>query len=223
VTINGKQAPLYYASPTQINLQVPFETATGIAEITVSAGGSTSNRVTVYVNRTSPGVFANGATGLGYAASLHGDYSLITPQNPAKPGEAIMVYLTGLGRTNPPIATGAAGPTAEPLARAVEPIDVSVANRAATLLYDGMAPGLRGYQINITVPVTTPAGDQYMDVGGPDALNSQILLPISGTRAATEVAPRKRPARGAAQSSLRTRSGFKPGDTSSSDSPSRSR
>lgn len=205
VTINGKQAPLYYASPTQINLQVPFETATGIAEITVSVGGGNSNRVTVYVNRTSPGVFANGATGLGYAASLHGDYSLITPQNPAKPGESIMVYLTGLGRTNPPIATGAAGPAAEPLARAVEPIDVSVGNRSATLLYAGMAPGLRGYQINITVPVTTPAGDQYMDVGGPDALNSQILLPISGTRAATEVAPRKRPARGP-QSSLRTRS-----------------
>jgi uncharacterized protein (TIGR03437 family) len=224
VTINGVKAPLYYVSPTQINAVVPFETLTGVAEITVSKSGATSNRVTVYVNQTAPGVFAVPATGLGYAAALHGDYSLITPQNPAKPGEAVMVYLTGLGRTNPQIATGAAGPSAEPLARALLPIDVNVNNRIAQLLYAGMAPGLRGYQVNIVVPATTPGGDQYVDVGGPDALNSQILLPISGTRAATQVKPRKRPAHGAAQSSLRTRSVFKPGAVNSAaDSPSRSR
>ncbi len=224
VTINGVQAPLYYVSPTQINAVVPFETQTPVAEITVSKAGTSGNRVTVYVNQTAPGVFAVPPTGLGYAAALHGDYSLITPQNPAKPGEAIMIYLTGLGRTNPQIATGAAGPSAEPLARTVQPIDVSIAGRAATILYSGMAPGLRGYQINITVPATTPGGDQYVDVGGPDALNSQILLPVSGTKAAAEVTTRNRPAHGTAQSSLRTRNTFNPGAVNSAaDSPSRSR
>jgi uncharacterized protein (TIGR03437 family) len=225
VTIDGRAAPLYYVSPTQINAIVPFETPTGVAEITVSRGGSTSKRVTVYVNRTAPGVFAVPPTGLGYAAALHGDYSLITPQNPARPSEAIMVYLTGLGRTNPQIATGAAGPSAEPLARAVEVIDASINGRAANILYAGMAPGLRGYQINLTVPAATPAGDQYLDVGGPDALNSQILLPISGVRSATSTAtPRtQRPARGG-QKSLRTRSSFNPGARDASvSSPSRER
>jgi uncharacterized protein (TIGR03437 family) len=225
VTINGIQAPLYYVSPTQINAVVPFETQPGVAEITVSKSGATGNRVTVYVNRTAPGVFAVPPTGLGYAAALHGDYSLVTPQNPAKPNEVIAVFVTGLGRTNPQVATGAAGPDREPLARTVEPIDVSVDNRAATILYSGMAPGLRGYQVNIAIPAATPGGDQFMDIGGPDALNSQILLPISGTRSATEVAPRKRPAHGAAQSSLlRTRSAFKPGARDASTaSPSRAR
>lgn len=224
VTINGRGAPLYYVSPTQINAVVPFETPTGVAEITVTRAGATSNRVTMYVNRTAPGVFAVPPTGLGYAAALHGDYSLITPQNPARPGEAIMVYLTGLGRTNPQIATGAAGPSAEPLARAVEVIDASLDGRAARILYSGMAPGLRGYQINLEIPAATTAGDKYLDVGGPDALNSQILLPISGVRSASEVMPRKqRPARGP-QKSLRTRSAFRPGATDSSvPSPSRDR
>ncbi|MEI9814801.1 MAG: IPT/TIG domain-containing protein [Acidobacteriota bacterium] len=204
VTINGRLAPLYYVSPTQINALVPYETATGVAEITVSQGTSTSNRVTAYVNKTAPGAFAIGATGLGYAAALHGDYSPITAANPAKLGEAIAVYLTGLGVTNPSVASGAAGPTAEPLARAVATIDVRVANRSAQLLYAGLAPGLRGYQINFQVPTTVPAGDQYIDIGGPDALNSQIMLPVSGARSAgVQTRYRQRPA---PPQSLRTRS-----------------
>ena len=66
VRINGRLAPIYVVSPTQLSLIVPYET-TGIAEITVSRNGLISNRVTVYVNRTAPGVFAVPATGLGLA------------------------------------------------------------------------------------------------------------------------------------------------------------
>jgi hypothetical protein len=36
---------------------------------------------------------------------LHGDYSLVTAQNPAQVGETVSVYLTGLGTTNPVIRT----------------------------------------------------------------------------------------------------------------------
>jgi uncharacterized protein (TIGR03437 family) len=224
VAINGVNAPIYYVSPTQINVQVPFTTALGVADIKVSrSGAGTSNRVTVYVNRTAPGVFAVPATGLGYAAALHANFNLITPQSPAAPGETILVYLTGLGRTNPQIASGAAGPSVEPLARAVEAIDVSVANRPATVAYAGMAPGLRGYQVNITIPASTPSGDQYLDIGGPDALNSQILLPISGPRAAIESAPRMRPSRGSRQSSSTRSSAGRGWSVNWVDSPSRAR
>lgn len=185
VRINGRLAPIYVVSPTQLSLIVPYET-TGIAEIIVSRNGLTSNRVTLYVNRTAPGVFAVPATGLGFAAALHPDFSLVTTQNPARIGETIAVYLTGLGAVDPAIANGAAGPV-NPLAKTTENLDVHIGNRTAKIVYSGLAPQLRGlYQLNFEVPTGVSPGNQYLEIGGPDTFNSQILLPIGGPRAATQ-------------------------------------
>lgn len=193
VTINGRLAPIYVVAPGQLSAIVPYETTGNVAEIQVTRGGVKSNRVTAFINRTAPGVFAVPATGLGYAAALHPDYSLVTPQNPARVGETIAVYLTGLGAVNPTIRNGDAGPV-NPLSKTVETLDVRIANRSATIAYSGLAPLLRGlYQLNVTIPAGVGAGDQYVDIGGPDTLNSQILIPIGGgTRTATEVPTRGR-------------------------------
>ena len=181
VTINGKLAPIYVVYPGQLSAIVPYETAPGVAEIRVSRNGVLSNRITAFVNHTAPGVFAVPPTGLGYAAALHPDYSLVTPQNPARPGETIAVYLTGLGAVSPTVANGAAGPVS-PLAQTVESLDVRVGGQSAKIAFSGLAPLLRGlYQLNITIPSTVTAGDQYLDIGGPDTLNSQILLPIASS------------------------------------------
>ncbi|MEO5926982.1 MAG: hypothetical protein ABIR70_24415 [Bryobacteraceae bacterium] len=224
VRINGRNAPIYVVTPGQISAIVPYETQPGVAEIQVIRGAVTSNRVTVYVNKTAPGVFAVPPTGLGYAAALHPDYSLVTPLNPARPGETIAVYLTGLGLTNPQVANGAAGPL-NPLAEAVEFIDVSVANRSAKVVYAGLAPTLRGlYQLNFEIPAGVPAGDQYIDIGGPDSFNSQILMSIGGSRSAVEAdAPRHTRPQPAYRSPFNTRKGFDPAATGSSSSPSRDR
>jgi hypothetical protein len=92
VRINGRAAPIYVVSPTQLSVIVPYETA-DIAEIVVSRGATNSNRVTAYVNRTAPGVFAVPATGLGLAAALHPDHSHWsphkTPRASAKPSRCI--------------------------------------------------------------------------------------------------------------------------------------
>jgi len=223
VRINGRNAPIYVVSPGQLSLIVPYETATGVAEIQVIQNGTTSNRVTVYVNRTAPGVFAVPPTGLGYAAALHPDYSLVTPQNPARIGETIAVYLTGLGATDPVVANGAAGPVS-PLAKTTEALDVSLGNRSAKIAYSGLAPFLRGlYQLNFEVPAGVSAGDQYLDIGGPDTLNSQILLPVGGPRSAAEETPQRTRPEQAYRSPLRTRNGFDPAPTGSTSSPSNDR
>ena len=223
VRINGRNAPVYVVSPTQISAIVPYETQEGVAEIQVVRGATTSNRVTMYVNRTAPGVFAVPPTGIGYAAALHPDYTLVTPANPARIGETIAVYLTGLGLTDPQISNGAAGPVS-PLAKAVETIDVSLANRRAKVVYSGLAPLLRGlYQLNFEVPANVPAGDQYLDIGGPDTLNSQILLPVGGPRSAAAEGPQRGRPGPDYNSAPRTRNGFDPAATASSSSPSKER
>jgi uncharacterized protein (TIGR03437 family) len=207
VRINGRQAPIYVVSPTQLSVIVPYET-TGVADIVVSRNGVSSNRVTLYVNRTAPGVFAVPATGLGFAAALHPDFSLVTTQNPARIGETIAVYLTGLGAVNPAIANGDAGPV-DPLARTTETLDVHLGNRTAKIVYSGLAPQLRGlYQLNFEVPTGVSAGNQYLEIGGPDTFNSQILLPVAGPRTATSqdsVRTRKGPTSSRASSGSRDR------------------
>jgi len=66
----GKEyfAPLFYASPTQINFQLPAGAAEGIATITVfsGAGGTTSG--VLLVGKVAPAIFTADSTGKGVAA-----------------------------------------------------------------------------------------------------------------------------------------------------------
>ena len=44
VTVNGIAAPLYYISPSQLNVQVPYETTSnGTATVTVRNNGQTAS------------------------------------------------------------------------------------------------------------------------------------------------------------------------------------
>ena len=111
VTVNGVAAPIYYVSPTQVSVIVPYGVTGTIAQFQVNNNRTLSNNVTMAIGATAPGVFTVPPGGLGYGAILHADYSLVTPQNPAQIGETVQVYLTGLGAVSPTISDGAAGPS----------------------------------------------------------------------------------------------------------------
>ncbi len=196
VSIGGLPAPIYYVSPTQIAAIVPYAVAPGtIADIQVTNNGVLSNAVPVYVNETSPGVFTQNANGLGYGATLHADYSIVTATSPAVIGETVAIYLTGLGTVNPPIADGALGPTST-LSWTTNTVTAYIGSATtapvqATVAYAGLAPGLSGlYQIDITIPTTgLTAGDNYLYIIGPDASNSQSLIPIATSSGSTSAVP----------------------------------
>ena len=61
VTINGRLAPITYAGPTQINVQVPYETGLGAAAVIVSVDGIESRPVTINIDPASPGILQFGA------------------------------------------------------------------------------------------------------------------------------------------------------------------
>jgi len=76
----------------------------------------------------------------------------VTPTNPVHPGDSIVIWATGLGRTNPPIDSGLPSPS-DPLAGAVITPSVALGGVALDVQYAGLAPGSVGlYQINATVP-----------------------------------------------------------------------
>jgi uncharacterized protein (TIGR03437 family) len=113
VTVNGVAAPLVYVSPTQISAVVPYSTPTddSFVNVQVNNFGTPSNVVQVYSGYASPGIFTVPSGGIGNGAILHADYSVVTSAKPAKVGETVLIYLSGLGPVTPAVAAGAAAPT----------------------------------------------------------------------------------------------------------------
>lgn len=178
VSINNRPAPLWYVSPTQVSAVVPFATTELTASIQVVSNGVRSNTVTSWVNLTAPGVFTVPSGGVGYAAALHPDYSLVSSASPAHAGETISLYVTGLGAVSPAVADGAPGPTS-PYSLASSTFVVYIGGVQATTSYVGLAPQLVGlYQINAQIPTGLTAGDNTVDVSGPDFYTAQALLPV---------------------------------------------
>jgi uncharacterized protein (TIGR03437 family) len=195
VTINGAPAPIYYVSPTQLSAVVPYTTPSdgSLANIQVISNGTPSNTAQSYTGLTSPGIFTVPSGGLGYGAILHADYSLVSASSPAKMGETVQLFLTGLGAVSPAVTAGTAAPAAQPFATVPGPVDVFIDDNngnssQAKVAYQGLAPGLAGlYQVNFTVPsglvLNSTGVTQFVveisTLEQADGDNFQALIPIS--------------------------------------------
>jgi uncharacterized protein (TIGR03437 family) len=165
VTVGGRPAPLLYASPAQINLQIPFEVA-GSAEVVISHPGGRSAAIPVPVSPVQPGIFFVPATGAG--AIVHNSDGRLTTERPARAGDYLQVYATGLGVVSPAVPAGLAAPLT-PLSHTVEQPRVTIAGREAAVAFSGLAPGFAGlYQLTVRVPENAPAGRQpfSLTIGG---------------------------------------------------------
>ena len=155
VLVGGLSAPLIYLSDGQLDVQIPSELVpTQQYAILVSSNGALTLPDQIDVVPAVPGV-AN--FGDGRIIAQHGlDYSLVDASHPAKPGEFLIIYLVGMGATNPSVASGAASPAA-PVT--VQP-KVTVDGQTAAVPYAGLSPGAAGlYQINFQVPANARSGD----------------------------------------------------------------
>jgi uncharacterized protein (TIGR03437 family) len=182
VLINNRAAPIYYVSPGQVSVIVPYATELSYAQISVINNGAQSNTVTVLMNTTAPGAFTVPPGGIGYGAVLHADFSLVTPSSPAKAGETVLIFVTGLGDVNPAVADGAPGPS-NPFSLTVNPLAVYFAGPGKTVqgavTYAGLAPGLAGlYQINVQLPSTIASGDNYIEIQTADSYSTQAKMPV---------------------------------------------
>ncbi|HUS06566.1 MAG TPA: hypothetical protein VMZ52_09735 [Bryobacteraceae bacterium] len=180
VLINNRLAPMSFVSPGQINALVPFGTTESTASIVVNNNGSRSNSVTVPVARTSPGIFSVPSAGFGPGAILHADFSLVSASQPARPGETVLVFLTGLGAVSPAVQDGTAGPSAPPFSITTAPLNVYIDGLPAAVSFNGLAPGLAGYQMNVTVPLNAGSGSNIpIAIATPNAFHDQVDIAIS--------------------------------------------
>jgi uncharacterized protein (TIGR03437 family) len=156
--VNGVLAPLYYVSPNQVNLQIPYETQTGTATLTV--GNPYVNvDYKIQIVPATPGIFMTN----GFTAA---------PFSSAARGKITTLFITGEGQVTPSLTSGTSPAASTPLARLPKPrlpVTVTVANEAATVDFIGIPPGLVGVtQINYEVPADAPLGAQpvVVTVGG---------------------------------------------------------
>jgi uncharacterized protein (TIGR03437 family) len=83
---------------------------------------------------------------------------LVSAAEPAKVGDVLIIFATGLGTVSPFVPTGV--PAAfNPLSRTLAPVTVTVGGIEARPLFSGLAPGFVGlYQVNVAIPPGVSTG-----------------------------------------------------------------
>ncbi len=163
----------------QINIQVPVDVPAPADDITVTIenNGSAASFSGVQTHLVQPGIFQIIFPEGLFAAALHSDFSPLTPENPARPGEVIVLFLTGLGPTEPPLETNLPGPV--PAAATVIEPAVAVDGLPAKVLGSFYAPTLVAvYQINAVVPAAVPSGNLKIVVTAGGASSPPVLIPV---------------------------------------------
>jgi uncharacterized protein (TIGR03437 family) len=198
VAIDGKLAPIYYATTTQTSILLPWETNTGTATVVVTRSGNASAPQNLHVTTFSPGIFTVSQNGLGLALAFNnatGAYvqpaGSVPGHNtvPAKVGDNLFVYLTGLGpvATEPkdgaapcPLSGCPANFNIQTVKTNTEPV-VMVGGIPATVQFAGLSPQYVGiYQVNFQVPAGVTPGNAVplqVQIGGTTS-SDQVTIAI---------------------------------------------
>ncbi len=191
VFVNDAAAPLIFASPGQINFQMPFEVA-GTVRVRVERPGQRGNTVTVPVTNHAAGLY--GFPGTTYGIVVNGSApggGVVFPwpdtpafagvaKAPAKPGDVLVLYGSGLGPVSPAAATGTAAGS-DPLSNLVGKMQVSFSRTVFAALVDplfvGLTPGFVGlYQVNVKIPAGQPTDARTpIRLDFPDGTSSNVV------------------------------------------------
>jgi uncharacterized protein (TIGR03437 family) len=152
VLTGGVPAHMYYVSPTQVNLLIPSNLTATDVTIQLVREGWAGPAVRVRLLEVAPALFQGDAETV---VATTADFSVITRDSPARPGQDIILWATGLGPTAPPVSYGRGPLRAASIQRLTEFRVVldGVALDSGLVYYAGVAPGFGGlYQINLKLP-----------------------------------------------------------------------
>ncbi len=185
VKVNNKPAFVYYISPTQININVPEDSATGPVTVQVDVSNVLSNSVTVPRSSVSPALETTpqfNVGGIQYVVALTPDFaSFIGKPNlipgasfvTAKPGDNIVIYALGAGPTTPATQAGIIASVNSPLSL---PFQLKIGGVVANVPFAGLLANTIGlYQLNVVIPQVQP-GDQTIEFLVNGISNNQSLF-----------------------------------------------
>ena len=167
VLAGGRAMPLLAIIPlspsgTQINAQLPYETAAGSTAITVERNGALSAAFSATVAAAAPGIFIFGDNrAVAQNIAPNGALSVNTADNPIPAGDYVILYLTGQGPLDNPVATGGVA-SANPLSIPTLPYIAKLGDNEIPIAFLGMTPGnIALVQANILVPRDTTRPGTY--------------------------------------------------------------
>jgi uncharacterized protein (TIGR03437 family) len=172
-------------SDDQINAQVPWDigSGTGVVNVMVTTANGTSAPVAVNFAPSMPGIFIAALGGqLNAVAVNFSDNSLAWPQglvsgsHPAKTGDVLVIYATGLGAVDhPPVEGGIPGV----LAKTIATPKVLFGGVAGEVLFSGLSPQFVGVnQLNVQVPTGVKAGSAVplqIEINGFTSTNTAVV------------------------------------------------
>ena len=182
VIVNGISAPILSIANVngqeQVSIQVPLGIpAPGVTAVTIENNGSRTTVRLVPLFAVQPGIFEFTANSVRVAAVLHANFQVVTPANPARPGEIVLLFITGMGLTNPAVGTNVVGP-APPATSVVQPI-VGIDDGGVEVLGSFYAPGLLTvFQINLRIPDNAQTGNRKLSVIAGGVASQNSLIPI---------------------------------------------
>ena len=161
VLLGGQPLPILFASPAQINAQLPFNLpSNAVLQIVVRRNAQISVPESFVVAPAQPGIFTKNQQGTGQGIVVRSDQvTLAEPGAPARRGEAVVIYGTGLGPVNQIVTAGNQAPSS-PLAVTLSTVEVLIGGKSAQVLFSGLTPGFAGlYQVNAILPADSPTGN----------------------------------------------------------------
>jgi len=162
VTVGSTTVPafLYFTSAGQINAVMPSVTPTGTGTIAVTYNGQTSATVPITVVPSSFGTFSVNEAGSGPGIITDANYVVNSITHTAKPGQAMIIWGTGLGPAPDPSTEGSAGPCPAgcDLRGPNLSVTVWVGSQKASVAYAGRSQYTAEDEVVFTVPASGALG-----------------------------------------------------------------
>ncbi len=169
VLVNDNDVPLFHVFPGQINFQMPFE-ASGVVRVQVERQGQRGNTISAQIARRGPGLLTF-RDGYGIVVNDSRGGAFAWPDIPAlagaakaaaRPGDYLVMYGSGFGPVDPPVASGAASPSPASVVTELPQVVFGGGFAGSTTqvepLFVGLTPFLVAlFQVNVQVPPNLPA------------------------------------------------------------------
>lgn len=196
VLLNGIALPILSVKANAIEAQIPYDipasSATSVYVRTERNGGvAVSNAVALRIAAATPGLYAFAGAEPRSGLLLHtGSHETdlpgapVTSDSPARPGEELTIWATGLGLVNDSAAltrATAGVPFSGPAARVVSPVSAAINGQPVEVQSAVLTPGAVGvYEIHILLPHDLPPDpDAELLISQNGYTSNTIRFPIS--------------------------------------------
>ncbi|MGI8962562.1 MAG: hypothetical protein ACR2IV_22955 [Bryobacteraceae bacterium] len=196
VLFDGGPLPLLSVSPAQVRAQIPYAlgnvSSSSLYVRTEHSDGhtSTTSATAVKIVPGNPGLFAFGGTEPRSGLILHSNHNSdgrsgtpVTSENPAQPGETLILWAAGLGAVNnagasTPLAAGV--PYAGSNARVITPVSALVSGRSSQVISAVLPQGSIGiYEVRVVLPPDLPENPKtQLLIAQEGYVSNRITIPV---------------------------------------------